>query len=140
MNPLMVYLLLLKATMTSFSGLTSLPLVRHDFVETRHVLTDRQLNAALAVGRATPGPYGLYLVSVGYFAAGWPGALAGFAAAVTPAFLIIPMLRTSAAAPRARACATPFRPSRWPPRACSSTPPFRWRATPSPVGSPWPLR
>ena len=93
MSPLLVYLLLLKATVTSFSGLTSLPLVRHDFVETRHSLTDRQLNAALAVGRATPGPYGLYLVGVGYFAAGWPGALAGFAAAITPAFLIIPILR-----------------------------------------------
>ncbi len=93
MNPAAIYLLLLKATLTSFSGLTSLPVVQHDFVETRHVLTDRQLNAAVAVGRTTPGPYGLYLVSVGYFAGGWPGACAGFAAVITPAFLVIPILR-----------------------------------------------
>ena len=54
-------------------SLTSLPIIRKDFVQTRSVITDRQLNAAVAVGRTTPGPLGLYVVSVGYFAAGWPG-------------------------------------------------------------------
>jgi chromate transporter len=34
----------------------------------------------------------LYLVSVGYFAAGLPGALAGLIALITPAFLIIPLM------------------------------------------------
>ena len=92
MSPLLVFLLLLKASATSFSGLTSLPVVRHDFVETRHVMTDRQLNAAVAVGRTAPGPNGLYLVGVGYFVAGWPGACAGCAACLAPAFLIIPIL------------------------------------------------
>ena len=92
MNPLLVFLLLLKASATSFSGLTSLPVVRHDFVETRHAMTDRQLNAAVAAGRTAPGPNGLYLVSVGYFVAGWPGACAGCAACLAPAFLIIPIL------------------------------------------------
>lgn len=93
MNLILLYLLLLKATSTSFSGLTSLPMVRHDLVEKYHVLTDRQLNAAVAAGRTAPGPNGLYIVSVGYFVAGVPGACAGWLAVVTPAFLIIPMLR-----------------------------------------------
>jgi chromate transporter len=92
MNPLLVFLLLLKASATSFSGLTSMPVVRHDFVETRHAMTDRELNAAVAAGRTAPGPNGLYLVSVGYFVAGWPGACAGCAACLAPAFLIIPIL------------------------------------------------
>jgi chromate transporter len=92
MNLLLLYLLLLKATATSFSGLTSLPVVRHDLVENRRVLTDRQLNAAVAAGRAAPGPNGLYIVSVGYFVAGIPGAILGCLAVMTPAFLIIPML------------------------------------------------
>ena len=92
MNPLLVFLLLMKASATSFSGLTSMPVVRHDFVETRHLMTDRQLNAAVAAGRTAPGPNGLYLVSVGYFVAGWPGACAGCAACLAPAFLIIPLL------------------------------------------------
>ncbi len=93
MNPFLLYLFLVKATLTSFSGLTSLPVVRRDLVETRHVLTDRQLNAAVAAGRTAPGPNGLYLVSIGYFVAGVPGACAGCLAMMTPAFLIIPMLR-----------------------------------------------
>jgi chromate transporter len=92
MNPLLVFLLLLKASATSFSGLTSLPVVRHDFVQMRHAMTDRELNAAVAAGRTAPGPNGLYLVSVGYFVAGWPGACAGCAACLAPAFLIIPIL------------------------------------------------
>jgi chromate transporter len=93
MNPLLLYLLLLKATLTSFSGMTSLPVVRHDLVETRDVLTDRQLTAAVAAGRTCPGPNGLYLTSVGYFVAGVPGACAGTLALLTPPFLIIPLLR-----------------------------------------------
>lgn len=93
MNPVLLYLFLAKATLTSFSGLTSLPVVRRDLVETRHVLTDRQLNTAVAAGRTAPGPNGLYLVSIGFFVAGVPGACAGCLAMMTPAFLIIPMLR-----------------------------------------------
>ncbi len=93
MNPFLLYLLLLKATLTSFSGLSSLPAVRDDLVVRRPVLTDRQLNTAVAIARVSPGPFGLYLVPVGYYAGGWPGAFAGFAAMVTPAFLILAMLR-----------------------------------------------
>jgi chromate transporter len=93
MNLFVLYLLLTKASLISFSGLTSLPVVRHDLVENRHVLTDRQLNAALAAGRAGPGPLGLYIVSVGYFVRGLPGAGAACLAMITPAFLIIPLLR-----------------------------------------------
>src|ERR1700687_5371368 len=93
MNIFLLYLLLLKATLTSFSGLASLPVVRHDFVERYRVLTDRQLTTAVAAGRLGPGPMGLYVVSVGYFVAGVPGACAGWLAMITPAFLVIPMLR-----------------------------------------------
>jgi len=92
MNPLLVYLLLLKATMTSFSGLGSLPMIHNDFVDHRHVLTDRQLNTAVVAGRTAPGPNGVYVVSVGYLVAGVPGAIAGFAAVVTPAFLTVPLM------------------------------------------------
>jgi chromate transporter len=92
MSVLTVYLLLLKASLTSFSGLGSLPMVRQDFVVTSHVLTDHQLNTAVVAGRTGPGPYGLYLVCVGFLAAGIPGAIVGFLALVTPAFLVIPLM------------------------------------------------
>lgn len=93
MNIVVVYLLLLKATLTSFSGLAGLPVVRQDFVVTHQVITDAQLNAAVAVGRTVPGPNGLYVVCVGYFAAGIAGAAAGLLALMTPAFLAIVLLR-----------------------------------------------
>lgn len=93
MNFFLLYALLLKATLTSFSGLASLPMVRNDLVVERKVLTDRELNTAVVAGRTGPGPNGLYLVSVGYYAAGYPGATAGLLALMTPAFLIIPMMR-----------------------------------------------
>jgi chromate transporter len=92
-NLLVLYLLLLKATMTSFSGLTSLPMIHNDLVASRHVLTDRQLNASVVAGRTVPGPNGAYVVSVGYFIAGAPGAFVGYLAMITPAFLMIPLLR-----------------------------------------------
>ena len=92
MNPLVVYLLLLKSTLLSFSGLAGLPIIREDFVVARHVLTDSQLNVSVAVGRTVPGPNGLYVVCAGYYAAGIPGAIAGGFALMTPAFLIIVLL------------------------------------------------
>jgi chromate transporter len=105
MNLLVLYLLLLKATATSFSGLTSLPVLREDLVVRRRVLTDRELNAAVAAVQMSPGPNGAYVVSVGYFIAGFPGAVCGWLAMITPAFLIFPMLRYAgrrAEAPRVR--------------------------------------
>ena len=93
MNFFLLYLLLFKAVITSFSGMASLPMVRDDLVVKRHVLTDRQLNTAIVAGNTGPGPNGLYLVSVGYSAAGVPGAFAALVALITPAFLIIPLMR-----------------------------------------------
>ncbi len=105
MNFFLLYLLLVKATLTSFSGLASLPMIRNDFVVTRHVLTDRQLNTAVVAGQTGPGPVGLYIVSVGYFVSGVPGAAAALLAVITPAFLVIPMMRwfgARASSPRVR--------------------------------------
>ena len=105
MNVFLLYALLLKATLTSFSGLASLPMVRADLVIERKVLTDRQLNTAVVAGRSGPGPNGLYLVSVGYYARGYAGAAVGLLALMTPAFLILPMMRflgARASSPRVR--------------------------------------
>src|SRR5580658_7934074 len=93
MSLLTLYLLLLKASLLSFTGLGSLPIIRTDFVVQRHVLTDHQLNTAVVAGRAGPGPFGLYLVCIGYTVAGIPGAMSAFLALITPAFLVLPMMR-----------------------------------------------
>jgi chromate transporter len=92
MNIFLLYLLLLKGTITAFAGLASLPVIQDALVFHYHVLTDKQLNEAVVITRSTPGPVGIYIVSVGYFVAGVPGAIAGWAAMVTPALLIIPLV------------------------------------------------
>jgi chromate transporter len=91
-NPFLLYLVLLKATATSFSGLASLAVVQDSLVNQYHVLTNDQLNQAVVITRSTPGPVGLYIVSVGYFAGGLPGAVAGWLAMITPALIIIPLV------------------------------------------------
>jgi len=76
MNIFLLYLVLLKGTVTAFAGLASLPVIQDALVFQYHVLTDKQLNEAVVITRSTPGPVGLYIVSVGYFVAGVPGAIA----------------------------------------------------------------
>jgi len=87
-----LYALLLKATVTSFAGMGSLPQIRHDLVVTAHAITDEQLSQAVLIGRSTPGPVGAYVVAVGYFAGGLPGAVAGLLAVMTPALAAVPLL------------------------------------------------
>jgi chromate transporter len=90
---LLLYVLLLKATVTTFGGTATLPVVREDIVVRHRLLSDRELNLAFTAGRSGPGPNGIYLVSVGYLIAGLPGACVGWLAMITPAFLVIPLVR-----------------------------------------------
>ena len=93
MNLAILYLVMLKATTTTFNGPMSLPILRDELVEKRHVLTDRELTAAVTVAQASPGPMGIYVVGVGYFVAGIPGAVAGLLAMLTPAIVSVPLAR-----------------------------------------------
>ena len=92
MNLFLLYLVMLKATVTSLNGPMSLPVLRDELVVKRHVITDRELTAAVTAAQSSPGPMGIYIVSVGYFAAGVPGAVAGWLALVTPSFIAVPLM------------------------------------------------
>jgi chromate transporter len=89
----LLYLVMLKATLTTLNGPMSLPILRDELVVNRHVITDRELSAAVTAAQASPGPMGIYVVSVGYFIAGPAGAAVGFLALITPAFLAIPLIQ-----------------------------------------------
>jgi uncharacterized membrane protein YdcZ (DUF606 family) len=84
----LLYWTLLQSMLSSFSGLSSLPVIRYELVEQRHWIDDGQLNAAVMIGRSTPGPMGVYVVCIGYFVAGYWGAAVGMFAMATPALLI----------------------------------------------------
>lgn len=62
MSVLLLYFLLLRATALSFSGFAPVPVIREDLVERLGVLTDEQLNSAIAISQASPGPLGMYVV------------------------------------------------------------------------------
>src|SRR3954449_6313520 len=78
MSPVLLYFILLKATITAFSGLSSLPVIRHELVVNRHVITDAQISSSMVAGRISPGPLGMFIVSLGYYVAGIPGAIAAW--------------------------------------------------------------
>ena len=92
MSLVALYFALLKGTATSFAGLASLAVIRDALVVHHRVLTDQALTDAVVITRSTPGPVGLYVVSVGYFVAGIPGAVVGWLAMATPALLVIPLV------------------------------------------------
>jgi hypothetical protein len=55
MNIVLLYLLLLKGTVTAFAGLASLPVIQESLVNHHHVLTNEQLNEAVVITRSSPG-------------------------------------------------------------------------------------
>ena len=73
MDPLALFAVLLKDSALALGGLGSLPLLRQDLVATG-LATDSQLVQALAIGRLSTGPNGLWIVSLGYQMAGLLGA------------------------------------------------------------------
>ena len=79
----------IKSTTTSFAGLASLPEIRQELVEVHHWATDDQLDQAVVITRTTPGPVGVWVVSIGYMVDGWPGAIAGWIAMAAPSLLVI---------------------------------------------------
>jgi chromate transporter len=93
MSALTLYWLFLRVVLLSFSGFATVPLLRDALVLDRGILSDTQLNDAIAISQSSPGPLGLYVVVVGQFVAGVPGALAGVLALATPAVLSIPISR-----------------------------------------------
>ena len=88
MDELNLFLLFLRSSALSVGGLQSLPLIRDGLVPA--YATDAQVLQALAIGRLSPGPNGLYLVSLGYLIAGWPGAALACAATSVAPLVILP--------------------------------------------------
>ncbi|MEP6694244.1 MAG: chromate transporter [Chloroflexota bacterium] len=89
MDPLALFLVLLKDSALALGGLGPLPLLRQDLVATGAV-TDAQLVEAIAIGRLSTGPSGLWIVSLGYQIAGPLGAVMATIASTIPPLVILP--------------------------------------------------
>jgi chromate transporter len=89
MAELGLFLVLLKDSALALGGLGSLPLVRQDLVATG-LVTDAQVVQALAIGRLSTGPNGLWIVSLGYQIGGWFGAASALVACSLPPLVMVP--------------------------------------------------
>ena len=89
MSVLDVALVFLRLGAVSFGGGTSvLAELQHELVGLRGALTQQQFLTAYALGQATPGPGILFLVPMGFYAAGAPGAVVAVVAFLVPPLLL----------------------------------------------------
>lgn len=84
----------LRAAFLSVNGGTTLALLEQDLVQRLKVLSPADFSTGVAVGAATPGPFGYGCIALGYLADGWRGALVATFTSWLPAFLVVP-LRTA---------------------------------------------
>jgi chromate transporter len=87
-NSVTFFVLLLKASLFSTSGMGNLPSLHADLLARRWA-TEAHFVEALAVGQLSPGPTGLWVVSLGYLADGLRGSLLATVAIILPPFLIL---------------------------------------------------
>ncbi len=87
-DPGKLFWLILRATLFSTSGSGNIPMLYNDLRSLGYA-TERQFAEALAIGQITPGPTGLWVVSLGYFMDGVRGALLATVAVTLPPLLIL---------------------------------------------------
>ena len=91
MDPLEFFFIFLKASAVTFAGLGALPVLQQELVQFRGWADDAQVAKAVAVGRLSPGPNGMFTVSLGYQVMGWPGALLALLGSVLPPLIVLPL-------------------------------------------------
>ena len=88
MNDLTYFWLMLKGSLLSTGGFGNLPLLHAEMIARRWA-TDRQFAESLVIGQVSPGPNGLWLISLGYLTHGVAGSLMALTAIVLPPLLIL---------------------------------------------------
>jgi chromate transporter len=86
-NPLIYFLLFLKASFFSTGGLGNLPSLHQDLIANGWAV-ESQFTQAIAVGQISPGPNGLWTISIGFLTLGYLGALLALLAISIPPFTI----------------------------------------------------
>jgi chromate transporter len=87
-EPLTYFWLLLKGSLFSTTGLGNLPSLHQDLLA-RGWATERQFAESLAIGQISPGPTGLWVISLGYLTDGLRGALLATIAITLPPLLVL---------------------------------------------------
>lgn len=88
MDWIMFFGVVLKAILFSTGGFGPLPSLHTDFIA-HGWASEKQFTEALAIGQITPGPNGLWVVSLCYLVAGLPGAVLSCIALLLPPLLVL---------------------------------------------------
>jgi chromate transporter len=88
MNILLYFWFFLKSSLLSFGGLSNLPYLHADLIG-QHWANEADFVNAIAVGQLSPGPNGLWSISLGYLTLGWLGSLLALIALSIPPFLTL---------------------------------------------------
>lgn len=89
-NPFLYFLLFLKASLFSSGGFSNLPSLHQDLIGDGWA-NDADFGQSVAIGQISPGPNGLWVISLGYLTYGYPGALLALVAITIPPLLVIPI-------------------------------------------------
>ncbi|MGI4788395.1 MAG: chromate transporter [Janthinobacterium lividum] len=89
---MLYFWLFLKASLFSTGGIGNLPSLHADLLS-RHWATDHQFAESLTIGQLSPGPNGLWVISLGYLTGGLPGSLLALLAITLPPLLILAVER-----------------------------------------------
>jgi chromate transporter len=88
MNIWLYFWLFLKASLLSTGGMGNLPFLNKDLIALGWA-SQPDFVTALAVGQISPGPSGLWSISLGYLTFGWPGSVLALLALTLPTLLIL---------------------------------------------------
>lgn len=89
-NPLIYFLLFLKASLFSSGGFSNLPSLHQDLIGAGWA-RESEFGQSVAIGQVSPGPNGLWVISLGYLTYGPLGALCALIAITLPPLLAIPI-------------------------------------------------
>src|SRR5579875_903160 len=87
-DPLLYFLLFFKATLFSSGGFSNLPSLHQDLLARRWA-TDTDFSESVAIGQVSPGPNGLWVISLGYLTYGYLGALLALVAITLPPLIVL---------------------------------------------------
>ncbi len=87
-NPFIYFLLFLKASLFSTGGFSNLPSLHQDLIANNWA-KEAYFGQSIAIGQISPGPNGLWVISLGYFTYGFPGAFFALIALTLPTFLVL---------------------------------------------------
>ncbi|HEU5370569.1 MAG TPA: chromate transporter [Ktedonobacterales bacterium] len=87
-NPVLYFLLFLKASLFSTGGFSNLPSLHQDLLANGWA-QETDFGQSIAIGQISPGPNGLWVISLGYLTYGYLGALLALLAVTLPALLVL---------------------------------------------------